>query len=38
MKKRKLVIGILCVAVVLIAGVLFMAKNSISFSIGTLTS
>ena len=34
MKKKKLVIGILCVAVVLIAGVLFMAKNSISFSIG----
>lgn len=27
MKKKKLVIGILCVAVVLIAGVLFMAKN-----------
>ncbi len=34
MKKKRLLIGILCVAVVLIAGALFMAKNSIGFSIG----
>ena len=34
MKKKRLLIGILCVAVVLIAGALFMAKNRIGFSIG----
>lgn len=34
MKKKRLLIGILCVAVVLIARALFMAKNSIGFSIG----
>ena len=34
MKKKKLLIGLLWAAVVLIAGVLFMAKNSIGFSVG----
>lgn len=34
MKKKKLVISILCVAVALIAGMLFMVKSSISVSIG----
>lgn len=34
MKKKRLLIGILSVAVILIAGVLFMAKNSLGFSTG----
>lgn len=35
MRKTRLLIGILCVAAVLVVGVLFMAKHSISFSTGT---
>ena len=35
MKKKRLFICTLCAAVVLITGVLFMAKHSISFSTGT---
>ena len=35
MKKKRLLIGILCVVSILIAGILFIAKNSLGFSTGT---
>ena len=35
MKKKRFLMGILCIVAILIAGVLFMAKNSLGFHTGT---